>query len=367
MPAPPVQFIGMISHRAQSEIHPPAPGVAFDPGYIARFARAHEAAGFDRILIAWGSAMPDAMLVAAHAATSTQRIGLMVAHRPGFVAPTVAARAFATLDHLSGGRAAIHVITGGSPADQAADGDFLDHAARYARTDEYVTLLRRVWTEAKPFDHDGPHYRVAGAFSDIKPQQTPSIPIYFGGSSEAAIGFAGRHADVYAFWGETLDQARETIGRVRASVARAGRDPAAIRFSISFRPVLGATEEAAWERAQAILARIVALRGGRLATDNAKAESIGSQRLLEAAAGGKVRDKRLWTEVAAAIGAGHNSTALVGTAEQVADSLADYRAIGVDTFLIRGFDPLEDAAEYGRALLPATRAAIAALAPAAAA
>jgi alkanesulfonate monooxygenase len=71
-----------------------------------------------------------------------------------------------------------------------------------------------------------------------------------------------------------------------------------------------------------------------------------------------VRDKRLWTEVAAAVGAGANTTALVGTPEQVAESLADYHAIGVDTFLIRGFDPLEDAAHYGRELLPATRAAI---------
>ena len=355
------QFIGMISHRAQSETQPPAPGVAFDAGYIARFARAHEDAGFDRILIAWLSSQPDAMLVAAHAAASTRRIGLMVAHRPGFVAPSVAARAFATLDHLSGGRAAVHVITGGSPAEQQADGDFLDHDARYARTDEYVGLMRRVWTEERPFDHEGPHYRLRGCFAEIRPVQKPHIPIYFGGSSEAAIAVAGRHADVHAFWGETLDQARETVARVRASAAATGRDPAAMRFSISFRPILGPTEEAAWARARAILARVLDLRGGRQAEGNRNPESVGSARLLEAAKGGAVRDRRLWTEVAAAIGAGHNSTALVGTAEQVAETLADYWAVGVSTFLIRGFDPLEDAEEYGRSLLPATRAAIAAL------
>jgi alkanesulfonate monooxygenase len=354
------QFIGMISHRAQSEIAPAAPGVTFDGAYIARFARAHEQAGFDRILIAWLSTQPDAMLVAAHAAASTERIGLMVAHRPGFIAPTVAARAFATLDHLSAGRAAMHVITGGNPAEQMADGDFLDHDARYARTDEYVGLMRRLWTEQKPFDHQGPHYRFKGCFSEIKPVQRPHIPVYFGGSSDAGIAVAGKHADVYAFWGETLDQARETIGRVRASVAAAGRDPAAVRFSISFRPVLGPTHEAAWTRADGILARILELRGGKRAEGNRNVESVGSARLLEAAKGGPVRDKLLWTEVAAAVGAGHNSTALVGTAEQIADTLADYWAIGIDTFLIRGFDPLEDAVEYGRSLLPATRAAIAA-------
>jgi alkanesulfonate monooxygenase len=353
-------FIGMVSHRAQSEIHPPAPGVAMDPGYLAHFAQVHEAAGFDRILIAWSSSQPDATLVAAHAAAATQRIGLMVAHRPGFVAPSLAARAFATLDHLSGGRAAVHVISGGSPADQQADGDFVDHDARYARTDEYMAVMRRVWTAAAPFDHDGKHYRLRRAFAEIRCVQAPHIPIFFGGSSDAAIAVAGRHADVYAFWGETLDQARETIARVRESTAAAGRDPGAVRFSISFRPILGDTESAAWDRARAILARVLELRGGRAATGNARVESAGSARLLEAAAGGAVRDKRLWTEVAAAIGAGHNSTALVGTADQVADTLADYWAIGVSTFLIRGFDPLEDAAAYGRSLLPATRAAIAA-------
>ena len=115
--AHPLQFIGMIAHRAQSEIHPPQ-GAVLDPDYIRRFARTHEEAGFDRILVAWGSTSPDALLVAHHAAEATGRIGFMVAHRPGFIAPTLAARQFATFDQLSGGRAAIHVISGGSSAEQ---------------------------------------------------------------------------------------------------------------------------------------------------------------------------------------------------------------------------------------------------------
>ncbi|RAI59962.1 LLM class flavin-dependent oxidoreductase [Roseicella frigidaeris] len=354
--AHPLQFIGMISHRRQSEIHPPE-GAVVDPPYIARFAQAHEAAGFDRILVAWGSSSPDALLVASHAAAATTRIGFMVAHRPGFIAPTLAARQFASFDQFSGGRAGIHVISGGSDAEQRKDGDFLPHDERYARSEEYLALLKRLWTEPKPFDHAGRYYRFEGGFAEVKPLQRPHIPVFFGGSSDIAIEIAGRLADVYAFWGETLDQARETIARVRASLARAGRDPAGLRFSMSFRPVLAGTEAAAWARADAIIERIRALRatgsGGR------KPESIGSQRLLEAASGGRVRDSRLWTEVAAAVGAGSNTTALVGTPEQVAESLAAYHALGVDTFLIRGFDPLEDAEEYGRSLLPAVRDAVA--------
>ncbi|MCK8784388.1 LLM class flavin-dependent oxidoreductase [Roseomonas sp. NAR14] len=351
----PIQFIGMISHRPSSEIHPPS-GPNFQPDYIARFAQAHEEGGFDRVLVAWHSSSPDALLVASHAAANTKRLGFMVAHRPGFIAPTLAARQFATFDQLSGGRAGIHIITGGNDAEQRQDGDFLDHAERYARTDEYVGLLRRVWTETAPFDHAGPYYRYERAFSDIRPVQSPYPPIFFGGSSEAAVAFAGKHADVYAFWGETLEQARESIRRVRRAAAEAGRDPASIRFSLSVRPVLGDTEEGAWARARGILERIRELRGERFGQGTPKPQSEGSRRLLEAAKGGAVRDRRLWTEVAAAVGAGANTTALVGTPEQVAEALLEYRALGVDTFLIRGFDPLEDAIDYGRRLLPATRA-----------
>ena len=167
----------------------------------------------------------------------------MLAHRPGFVAPTLAARKLATLDQFSGGRLAVHIISGGDNADQAKDGDFLPHDERYARTDEYVEILRRIWTADKPYDHEGKYYKFLRSFSDVKPIQKPHIPIYFGGASDAAIAIAGKHADVYALWGEPLAEAAKTIAQVRASAARHGRQ---VRFSLSTRPILAATEDAAW-------------------------------------------------------------------------------------------------------------------------
>ena len=346
-----VQFIGMIAAEAKSEIHP-AQGPTIDPDYIARFAQAHEAAGFDRVLIAHNSSDADAVLVATHAAYATTTLGFMIAHRPGFIAPTYAARLFATFDVFSGGRGGIHIISGGDPVEQKRDGDFLSHEERYHRTDEYVGLMRQTWTADKPFNHEGKYYKFENAFARVKPLQKPHIPVYFGGSSDIAIAFAAKHANIYAFWGETLDMARETIAKVRAACVKIGRDPATMQFSLSFRPVLADTEEAAWNRADRIIERIRDLRGQGIGRFNAKPESVGSQRLLDVAAGGKVRDKRLWTEVAAAVGAGSNTTSLVGTPEQVAESLLEYHAMGVTTFLIRGFDPLDDATDYGRALLP---------------
>ncbi len=353
-----VEFIGMIAAEAKSEIHP-AQGPVLDPDYIARFARAHEDAGFDRVLVAHNAADADAVLVATHAAAHTTRLGFMIAHRPGFIAPTYAARLFATFDVFSGGRGGIHIISGGDGAEQRRDGDFLNHEERYRRTDEYVGLLKRTWTADAPFSHHGPYYQVENAFARVKPLQKPHIPVYFGGSSDIAIEFAAKHADIYAFWGETLEQARDTIARVRAACVLAGRQPDSIRFSLSMRPVLAATEDAAWQRADRIIERIRDLRGDDFGRSNVRPESVGSERLLQAAAGGRVRDKRLWTEVAAAVGAGSNTTSLVGTPEQVAESLLEYHALGVTTFLIRGFDPLEDATDYGRHLLPIMREATA--------
>ena len=119
-----IEFIGMIQPREQSETRPPS-GPAIDPGYLRASAQAHDQGGFDRILIGWHSNGPDGFQVATYAASHTERVGFLVAHRPGFQSPTLAARAFGTLDQLSGGRAAIHVISGGDDQDQQRDGDYL--------------------------------------------------------------------------------------------------------------------------------------------------------------------------------------------------------------------------------------------------
>ncbi len=351
-----VEFIGMIQPRQQSEIHP-AQGPAIDLGYLRASAKAHEDAGFDRILIGWYSNGPDGLQIAAHAGAHTERLGFLVAHRPGFMAPTNAARAFATLDQLTEGRAAIHVISGGDDADQARDGDWLPKDARYERTDEYVSILRRVWTADAPVDHEGAHYRIKGASPEPRTVQRPHIPVYFGGASDAALRVAGRHADVYALWGETRAQVAEITARVRAEAARHGRT---IRFSLSFRPILAATEEQAWAKAESILARIQAVRGEAALGPAAGAPAnAGSQRLLAAAAQGDRPEGRLYTAIARATGARGNTTALVGTPRQVAEALLEYHDLGVDTFLIRGFDPLDDAVDYGRELLPLTRRLVA--------
>jgi alkanesulfonate monooxygenase len=361
----PVEFIGMIGTKEQSEIKNTA-GPVIDRAYVRRFSRAHEDAGFDRVLIGYASSQPDGTQVAAYAAAHTERLGFLIAHRPGFVAPTLAARTFATLDQFTKGRISVHIITGGSDAEQRHDGDHLSKDERYARTDEYLDILKLAWTSGERFSYAGKYYQVEDFLSQVKSPQQPRIRLYFGGSSEAAYRVGGKHADTYALWGEPLAETKQQIDSVNEAARNAGRADLP-GISVSFRPILGPTEDLAWERAHRILEttkeNIEAFRqqwGVRtwpLGGDNP--ENVGSQRLLAAAARGELHDRALWTAPAAATGAGGNSTALVGTPETVAQALLDYVDIGVTTLLIRGYDPYDDAIDYGRYVLPLVREEVA--------
>ena len=351
------EFIGHTGTRQGSDVIPPS-GAVIDTAYILDHVKQLESAGIDKLLMGAFSIWPDNNHLAAFVLANTTRIGSLLAHRTGFVAPTMAARQLATLDHFGVGRLWVHIITGGSDADQARDGDFLSHDDRYARTEEYLSILRRYWAAEEPFDHEGRFYKLKGAFSQVKPVRG-HIPISFGGSSDAAIVVAGKHADVYALWGEPLDDARETISKVRAVAAQHGRADA-VRFTLAFRIVVDDTEDEAWDKAAGILHKVkqnIERTGGN---GERKPTNIGSVRLREAAARGKVLGKRLWTEVAEASGAGGNSTAFVGTPDQIADALLDYHDIGISNFLLRGFYPTEDTVRYGREIVPLVKAGVAA-------
>jgi alkanesulfonate monooxygenase len=349
-----LELIGMVGTAEASEIKGSRErGKVVDADYLKRFARAHEAAGFDRVLIGYGATSPEGWAVASAVLFSTEELRVLVAHRPGFVQPTLMARKAATLDNLTGGgRIAMHFITGGDEGDQAKDGDFVGHDDRYLRTAEYMGLIRKTLNASEPFDHEGKFYRFKGAFSTVKPATEIGIPLYFGGASPPAVATGAEHADVYMLWGEPLAEVAARVAEVKAAASRFGRSP---RFSLSIRPIVADTEEAAWARAEEI-AELTAARVGaaqwKTRTNNS---SVGSARLQEFASRGEVLDERLWTKVTALTGPGGNSTALVGTPEQVATAILRYYDLGIETILIRGFDPLEDVIEWGNELVPLLR------------
>jgi alkanesulfonate monooxygenase len=356
----PIDFLGIGGTNNASEVSSRTGG-SLDKDYTVRLAAAHEDNGWDRVLFAYHSGSPDPAQVAAFVAPRTEKIKLLIAHRPNVAAPTYIAKTFATLDHASDGRFELHVITGGSTADQAAEGDRLDKDTRYARTREYIQILKQAWTSRERFDYRGDHYQLDSFVSDIFPQQRPRPLISFGGSSAAAYAVGGAEADIYALWGEPLAGTRDQIASVYAAAEAAGRTTPP-ELQIAFRPIIAPTEAQAWEKAETILGRIKEHAGGgkiNRPRPTGGPENAGSQRLLEAVAAGERHDRALWTAPTAATGGGGNSTALVGTPEVVAAALLDYYDLGIRHFSARGYDILEDAVDFGREVIPLVRAEVA--------
>jgi alkanesulfonate monooxygenase len=350
----PVRIIGMIGVTPPSgdaSLHVIEGGLS--PAYLAEFACAHDAAGFDMALVGYSSSSAEGFLVALYAAMHTERLGYLVAHRPGFVAPTLLARKISTFDHLTGGKLAVHIIVGKSDDEQHGDGDFSAKDERYRRAAEYVELMKLVWSNDRPFDFSGEFYRVRGAHSDVRPLQKPHPLLFFGGASAGALDMGARLCDVYAIYAEPLAPMRERIERFRAQAASLGR---VVGFNVSVRPIIAENEGAAWDKANRILAAINGKKGWNRQEQAAGPVDNAGKRLMGFALESDVHDERLWMPIARATGALGNTSCLVGTPEQVAEAILKYYRLGVDSFLIRGFDPLNDAIEFGRELIPRIKA-----------
>jgi len=347
----PARIIGMIG------VAPPVSDAmlhiiegALSGAYVVEAARAHEAAGFDMVLVGYSSSSAEGFLVALHAAERTERLAYLVAHRPGFVAPTLMARKVATFDQLTGGRLAVHIITGKTDDEQEGDGDFTPKAERYRRAAEYLQIMQLAWSNEKPFDFSGEFYRVKGAHADVRPLQEPHPLLFFGGASEGALAMGARLCDVYAIYAEPLASTRERMSQFRSQAAVFGRKPG---FNVSVRPIIAATEGSAWDKADRILAAMTGGKKGWSRQESAAGPvDNAGKRLMRFAMESDVHDGRLWMPIARATGAVGNTSCLVGTAEQVAEALLRYYRLGVSSFLIRGFDPQNDTVEFGRELIP---------------
>jgi alkanesulfonate monooxygenase len=352
----PVDITGLVSHNQGTPLCPAAPS-EFDPAALLASAKAQEAAGYDRVLIANNSLMPDSHTIAAHVLAQTARLKVLLAHRPGFIAPTMAARMLTTIDRLSNGRMAVHIIAGPSDKELEADGDFTAKPDRYARAAEYVGILRKVWTSPTPIDHTGPYYRFNQAFSPVKPAP---ITISWAGTSPESIAACGQHADLFAMSGDTLANITAHMARVTTAAAPHERK---VGFMMTIIVILGDTQTQAWAKADAVLQDFHAMMAAQSAAapkgpSNFAQNTHAGDAVLASAAASHRHDRCLWMGVThAAQGRFGNQATLVGTPDQVTEALMDYYRLGVTHFLIRGFRPDQDIAEYGEKLFPRLRAA----------
>jgi alkanesulfonate monooxygenase len=318
--------------------------------YLGQVARAAEQSGFDAVLTPTGAGCEDAWLLCAALSQVTSTLEFLVAFRPGFVLPTLAAQQAATFQHLSRGRLRINIVTGGDPVEQRAFGDFLDHDERYGRTDEFLDVVRRCWS-GQPFDHDGAHYRVEGAGLVRPLRRTP--PIYFGGASPAAELVAARRADVYLAWGEPPGMLTPRLDRMRTLAEAEGRT---LRFGIRLHVISRDTAAQAWAEAERLLDGMdpVSIRASQ--ERFARMDSVGQSRMagLHGGAQGSARSLEISPNLWAGIGLVREgaATALVGSHDEVAERIDELHAMGFDEFILSGYPHLEEAYRFGECVRP---------------
>ncbi|UQA97142.1 LLM class flavin-dependent oxidoreductase [Streptomyces halobius] len=326
----------------------PVSGVrAPDIEYLAQIAKATEQLGFEAVLTPTGTWCEDAWLTTMALTQVTERLKFLVAFRPGVISPVLAAQMAATYQRIARGRLLLNVVTGGDPTEQKRFGDPLDHDRRYARTDEFLQVVRGVWS-GRPIDFEGVHYQVEGGLTALPPDPLPQI--FFGGSSGAAGPVAARNADVYLTWGEPPAQVKEKIDWIRGLAEQEGRT---VRFGIRLHTLSRDSAKEAWAAAGRLLDDLGPDTVAAAQQALGKSESVGQQRML--ALHGGARDKleiapNLWAGVGLVRGGA--GTALVGSHGEVADRIEEYHALGIEHFVLSGYPHLEEAYWFGEGVRP---------------
>lgn len=312
--------------------NPFAPGLPTQEALKRRAAEWEASKAIDMVLIGYSALWPQNIVTASMMAAVTERLGLIVAHRPGVMHPSHAARMFGTLDFLSGGdRLALNLVSGSSDKDLAREGDYTPKPERYARATDYVEFMKKAWTENAPFEWDSPYAKAEGVRILMKPINN-HIPVYMGGESDEAVEFGAKHADTYMLWGEPLAGTRERIERVKAAAVKHGREP---QFSLSLRLFIAQTEEEAWTEARRVEQTIIDAQGtNRFLRSTATDKSVGRERQLATTQQDTHDDGIFWTGLVKLLGGFANSAALVGTPDRVFEALRRYRDLGISAFLL---------------------------------
>lgn len=317
--------------------------------YLSQIARAADDLGYFGVLLPTGRSCEDSWIIASAMVPLTERLRFLVAVRPGLTEPSFAARMTATLDRLSNGRVLINVVAGGDPFELKGDGLFYSHDERYAVTDEFLHIWRRLLS-GETVTYQGKHLRIEGGKLLYPPVQTPHPPLYFGGSSEAGNKVAAEHVDVYLTWGEPPADVAEKIAQAKAYAAARGRT---LSFGIRLHVIVRDTSAEAWKAADDLISKLDDETIATAQNAFARMDSVGQRRMSQLH-GGR-RDKlevspNLWAGVGLARGGA--GTALVGNPDEVAERMKEYMALGIDRFILSGYPHLEECYRFAELVFP---------------
>lgn len=328
-----------------------------DLDYLQHIAGAADNLGYEGVLIPTGRSCEDPWVIASSLIGATKKLKFLVAVRPGLHQPSLAARMAATFDRLSGGRVLVNLVTGGDQSELEGDGVFLDHAARYEQSAEFIRIWREIIArshDGQSFDYEGKHLSVKGAKLLFPPTQKPYPPVWFGGSSEAAHELAAEQVDTYLTWGEPPAEVARKIADVKARAARKGRT---VKFGIRLHVIVRETENEAWHAAESLISKVDDATVIRAQAAFAKMDSVGQRRMAALHAGGAKRSRadleispNLWAGVGLVRGGA--GTALVGDPKTVAARIEEYAALGMDNFILSGYPHLEESYRFAELVFP---------------
>jgi alkanesulfonate monooxygenase len=322
--------------------------------YSTDLALTAEEHGWGGALLGTGWGRPDTFTVATVLAARTERFKPLIAVRPGYWQPAQFASAAATLDQLSRGRVLVNIVSGVDSLAEYGDTK-ADPAHRYARTREFLQLVRKLWTE----DHvtfEGEHFQVEDSSIAQRPYEVDGRAhptLYFGGASEPAERVSAAEADVQLFWGEPLAELADRIDRLKTLSDRVGRQHDPLGFGLRITTVVRDTTEEAWRDAEQKVAKMAADAGD--ASWAGHAGAVGQQRLLDLADRGEVLDSCLYTTPGRYGAGGAATTWLVGSADDVAGALNRYRGLGITHFILSDTPYKAESIRLGDQLLPKLR------------
>ena len=342
----------LCSHRAgdRSQVNQEKPDRPATLEYLSQVTQAAENAGLVNILVPCGTHCIDPWATAAAIAVKTRKIKFLVAFRPGITGPVYAAQQANSLDYLTGGRCTLNVVTGSTPVDQKRYGDHLPHDDRYARTGEFLEVVKRLWEENGPVSYKGTFFDIEGASIFPSRVTRPNPPIYLAGSSNPGKRVAAQFGDVHVMYAAEPDVVARDIQEVKKLTEEYPRERS-LEFGIRHLVCVRETKEEARRAAEALIEQSDIGNTGTWADMKLRTESVGQQRINEMASRGDLwLTDTIWMGVnQVRAGAG---TMFVGTPEMVANVIREYYDAGVRHFIMNGWPHLEEAEIFGREVLP---------------
>ncbi|HEY6352084.1 MAG TPA: LLM class flavin-dependent oxidoreductase [Candidatus Angelobacter sp.] len=317
-----------------------------DPEAQTEFCRHAEGSGIDSLLVDFGFAKPDPMLLAAILGWGARKIKFILAYRSGLFSPAMFVQQLNTLSALINGRLLLNIVAGYSPEEQRGYGDFLSHDERYERTEEFLAACRAFWNRGAEVNFSGKHYRIEkGKLKTpfVSPDRS-SPEIIIGGGSAQAQRLALREGTCWMQLADAPEKMRVGVSRVIESGVEAG-----LRLCIIARP----SHEEAVEATRS-------LTGGEHHARKVDGQSAFIQKTDSVSfKAAYQRGDTEWLTPTLWTGAvrfqGPTAISLVGSRAEIADAIMEYKEIGISQFILSGWPKLDEMIYFGQEVLPLVR------------